>query len=93
MLSTSPQIFFDPTPLGISYVEIVTRAAELPNPIRLGGSRLVVHIQTAPETVDDFLALVRQLADEKKQNGYVAPEEVESNGAPFSNIYVRAKKH
>ena len=88
------QVFFDPTPLGISYVEIVTRAAELPSPIKLGGSRLVVHIQTSPQAVDDLLALIRQLADEKKQNGYVPPEEeVDTNGAPFSNIYVRAKKH
>ncbi|KAF7794112.1 hypothetical protein EIP86_005242 [Pleurotus ostreatoroseus] len=87
-------VFFDPTPLGISYVEIVTRAAELPSPIKLGGSRLVVHIQTSPQAVDDLLALIRQLADEKKQNGYVPPEEeVDTNGAPFSNIYVRAKKH
>ncbi|KAJ3528636.1 hypothetical protein NM688_g7970 [Phlebia brevispora] len=89
-------LFFDPTPLGLSYVEVVTRAAELPNPIRLGGSRLVVHIQTSPQTIEDFIALIRQMAEEKKAAGYVPTEdaEVDTNGAPFSNIYVRAvKKH
>lgn len=93
MLNGRPKVFFDPAPLGISYVEIVTRAAELPNPIRLGGSRLVVHIQTAPEAVEDLLELIREIAEEKKKSGYVAPEEVDTNGAPFSNIYVRAKKN
>ncbi len=88
------KVFFDPSPLGISYYELVTRANELPNPIKLGGSRLVVHIQTSPEAVEDFLALVKELAEEKKKDGFL-PESnghVETNGAPYSNIYVRAGK-
>lgn len=94
---TRTQVFFDPTPLGVSLADIVTRAGDLPNPIRLGGSRLVVHIQTTPEAVDDLLALIRELAEEKARTGYVAPAdalEVDESGdsTPFSNIYVRAGK-
>ena len=89
-------MFYDPTPIGLSYVEIVTRAAELPNPIKLGGSRLVVHIQTSPDMIEDFLELLHDLAEEKRKTGHIAPTkaEVESNGetTPFSNIYVRAVK-
>ncbi|KAF9821855.1 hypothetical protein IEO21_00285 [Rhodonia placenta] len=67
-------VFFDPSPIGVSYAELVARASKLPSPIKLGGSRLVVHIQTTDETVDDFLALVRQLAQEKRDGGFVATE-------------------
>ena len=89
------KVFYDPAPLGLTYAEIVTHAAELPNPIKLGGSRLVVHIQTSDEAVDDFLALIGDLASEKQRKGYVAPTKAEleeSETTPFSNIYVRATK-
>lgn len=86
------QVFFDPSPIGIDHDELAERAAKLPNPIGLGGSRLVVHIQTSPEAVDDLLALVQQLAEEKKAAGFVRPEaHVNGNGAT-KNMYVRVRK-
>ena len=87
------QVFFDPSTVGVSYAEIIERAAALPEPIALGGSRLVVHIQTTPQAVEDLLAVVRQLAEEKKAAGFV-PSEKKSypNGRPYSNVYVKAKK-
>lgn len=81
------QIFFDPSPIGVDYEELVERADKLPNPIRLGGSRIVVHIQTSTEAVDDLLALVRQLAEEKKAAGFVYDHE--PNGRLQNGIYVR----
>ncbi|KAI0359177.1 hypothetical protein OH77DRAFT_1575929 [Trametes cingulata] len=84
-------VFFDPSPVGISYVELVERARSLPEPIKLGGSRLVVHIQTSPQAVDDLLALVRQLAEEKKAAGFVKPEKTLTNGKAFKNAYVKVK--
>ena len=48
-------MFFDPSPVGVTYAEIAERASQLPEPLKLGGSRLVVHIQTSPEAVEDFL--------------------------------------
>ncbi|OBZ79664.1 putative low-specificity L-threonine aldolase [Grifola frondosa] len=84
-------VFFDPSPIGVTYAELVDRASKLPEPIKLGGSRLVIHIQTSPAAVEDFLTLVRQLADEKKQAGFVPPERKASpNGRPYSSIYVRS---
>jgi len=80
---TSPaetcMVFYDPAPIGVDYGEIAERAAALPNPIRLGGSRLVVHIQTTPEAVDDLLAVIAALAEEKKTAGFVRPA-VQTNG-------------
>ncbi|KAI0728626.1 pyridoxal phosphate-dependent transferase [Fomitopsis betulina] len=85
-------VFYDPSPIGVSYAELVTRANELPEPIKLGGSRLVVHIQTAEDTIDDFVALVRQLAQEKKDAGFVFSEEQQkANGVGKSSIYVKVK--
>lgn len=87
------QVFFDPSPIGVSYEEIVARAASLPDPITIGGSRLVVHIQNTDETIDDFLALMKELAEEKIKAGFVRSEpEVngKANGA-VKNIYVKVK--
>jgi len=78
-------VFFDPTPIGIEHAELIARAEKLPNPIRLGGSRLVVHVQTSSEAVDDLLALVKQLAEEKRAAGFVRGEKV---GQTNGNIYV-----
>ncbi|KAF9229644.1 hypothetical protein BS17DRAFT_805270 [Gyrodon lividus] len=64
-------VFYDPSTIGLEYWEIVERAAVLPNPITLSGSRLVVHIQTSNEAVDDFLELVSTLRDEKTKAGFV----------------------
>jgi threonine aldolase len=84
------QVFFDPSTVGVSYSELVEAAAQLPEPIMLGGSRLVVHIQTSEAAVDDLLALVRRLAEEKKAAGFVPSETTNSSGR--QNIYVKVAK-
>lgn len=65
------QVFFDPSTIGVEYGEVVKRAAALPDPITLMGSRLVVHIQTSSEAIDDFLQLIGELRDEKMKEGFV----------------------
>ncbi|KAI0768507.1 pyridoxal phosphate-dependent transferase [Trametes elegans] len=89
-------VFFDPTPIGVSYAELVERARMLPEPIRLGGSRLVVHVQTSPQAVDDLLDLVHELAEEKKLAGFVKPDTppptpTTGSRSPFKNMYVKVK--
>jgi len=79
-------IFFDPTPLGIKYEEISERAANLPEPIAVRGSRLVIHIQTEDQVVGDFLALVKAMAEEKRAMGLVPPL-VEGNPTATESIY------
>lgn len=81
------QIFYDPSLVGVTYDEIAERASVLPEPLFLGGSRLVIHIQTSDAAVDDFLDVVRQLAEEKRKAGFVKPEG-QPNGA-FKDVYVR----
>lgn len=92
--TNSIQIFFNPTPLGIEYDEISERAAKLPEPIAVRGSRLVIHIQTEDQAVSDFLALVKTMAEEKKAAGFVPPL-VEGNqtatGSTYQEIYRRQK--
>ncbi|OAX39431.1 hypothetical protein K503DRAFT_799677 [Rhizopogon vinicolor AM-OR11-026] len=85
-------VFYDPTTIGVEYWEVTDRAAALPKPITLSGSRLVVHIQTSPDAVDDFLSLIKTLKQEKIQAGIVPSKEgvVDSDG--MRNIYVKSKR-
>lgn len=47
----------------------------------------MVHIQTSEAAVDDFLGVVRALAEEKRAAGFVKPEgQAES---AFKDVYVR----
>ncbi|KAL4243245.1 threonine aldolase family protein [Abortiporus biennis] len=90
---TSPaetcMVFFDPSPIGVEYSEIIEKAARLPEPIILYGSRLVVHIQTSPAAVDDLVSLIKQLAQEKKEAGFVYTPPANGHSG---NIYVRNVK-
>lgn len=47
----------------------------------------MVHIQTSEAAVDDFLNVVRQLAEEKRAAGWVRPEN-HANG-DVKDVYVR----
>ena len=86
-------MFYDPSPIGVSYAEIVERASQLPDPLTVGGSRLVVHLQTSPQAVEDLLSVVRQLAEEKKAAGFVPPEKKPAaNGHVNTNVYVKVKR-
>jgi len=64
-------VFYDPSSIGSNYTEVAERAERLPQPLSLGGSRLVLHIQTAEQAVDDLLGIFRDLAQEKKAAGFV----------------------
>ena len=68
------------------------RAAQLPDPIKLGGSRLVVHIQTTEKAVDDLLEVVRSLAAEKIAAGFVKAETNGKVNGAYKDIYVRNVK-
>jgi threonine aldolase len=70
----------------VSYEEIATAAANQPIPIKVSGSRLVVHLQTAPEAIDEVLAVIQKLADEKCAAGFV-PSEKTVKRSTTSNIY------
>ena len=84
------KVFFDATPVGVSLDEIISRAEALPNPIQLLGSRLVVHIQTSQEAVEDLLTVIRTLAEEKRAAGFVKPEKREEDGVyVYKDVYVR----
>jgi hypothetical protein len=49
-----------------------------------------VHIQTAPEAIDDFVALINTLAEEKKKSGFVY--QPPANPAKFrDDPYIRQK--
>ncbi|KAF7339843.1 Beta-elim-lyase domain-containing protein [Mycena venus] len=82
-------IFYDPASIGVTYDEIADRASDLPEPLILGGSRLVLHIQTSESAVNDFLSVVRQLAEEKKAAGFVKPPPAANGNSTFKNVYVR----
>jgi threonine aldolase len=79
-------IFYDAGSIGTTYDEIAERGAALPEPLFLGGSRVVVHIQTSEAAVDDFIALIATIAEEKRKAGFVKPE-TQVNG--HRDVYVR----
>ncbi|KAI0307578.1 pyridoxal phosphate-dependent transferase [Multifurca ochricompacta] len=83
-------VFYNPSPIGTNYTEIAERAEQLPSPLLLGGSRLVVHIQTSEQAIDDFLNVLRSLAEEKKAAGFVRPAGKVDDGS-YKDIYVRRK--
>lgn len=71
----------------MTYDEIAERARALPEPLFLGGSRLVIHIQTSEQAADDFLEIVRKLAKEKRDAGFVPTNP--SADSDIKDIYVR----
>ncbi|PCH33432.1 hypothetical protein WOLCODRAFT_129767 [Wolfiporia cocos MD-104 SS10] len=86
-------VFYDPSPIGVSYAELITRAKTLPDPIHIAGSRLVVHIQTTDAVVDDFLALVKQLAQEKRDAGFDPSAQcAQAKTVGKSSIYVKVSQ-
>ncbi|CAH7690616.1 pyridoxal phosphate-dependent transferase [Phakopsora pachyrhizi] len=62
-------VFIDTNPIGISSDELSKRAEEVN--IRLGCSRIIVHIQIEPNAINDVISLVKKIKNEKttKQNG------------------------
>ncbi|KAJ7630715.1 pyridoxal phosphate-dependent transferase [Roridomyces roridus] len=82
-------IFYDPASVGVTFDEIADRASQLAEPLVLGGSRLVVHIQTSESAVDDLLSVIRQLAEEKKAAGFVKPETPVNGSSKSRNVYMR----
>lgn len=81
-------VFYDPQTIGVTYDEIIDRCGKLPEPVILRGSRLVVHIQTSEAAVNDFLTVVRELAEEKAKEGFVKPT-TEQSDSRYRDIYVR----
>lgn len=59
--------------MGLGYDEITEQAAALPEPISLHGPRLVLHIQTSEQVVDDLLNLLSEMAAAKKAAGQTGP--------------------
>jgi len=72
----------------LNFDEIAERAGALPDPLVLGGSRLVVHIQTSEEAVEDFLSVIRRLAEEKKAAGWVLRTD-DAKTSALKDVYVR----
>lgn len=82
-------LFYNPSPLGLSYSEIAERGSQLPEPIQLAGSRMIVHIQTSDDAVDDFLNLIRELATEKQRTGFVRQERSFWEDGVYKDPYIR----
>lgn len=59
-------VFMDTSSIDIPISELVSRAASLPAPIRLGGGRMVMHYQVDKAAIDDLLDLIRTMKQEKE---------------------------
>ncbi|KAG8834377.1 Threonine aldolase [Serendipita sp. 399] len=57
-------VWFDPSPVGLTTQEIAKRASELVQPITMYGDRLVAHIQTSDDAINDLVRLVGVMVKE-----------------------------
>ena len=57
-------MFFSPTPLGIDLDSVKARLKGLPAPITVMRERCVVHHQTSPQAVEDFIACIAEMKKE-----------------------------
>lgn len=80
---TIVQVFFEPKSIGSTVAEISRRAAELPEPLGVYSSRLVVHLQTTETAVDDLVRLVHKIATEKRAEGFVKPSKQVKGATAF----------
>lgn len=87
IIAETCMVFYDPSSIGSNYAEVAERAERLPQPLSLAGSRLVLHIQTAEQAVDDLLGVFRDLVQEKKAAGFVKPA-VKAENRPYKDKYV-----
>lgn len=76
-------VFLDTSPIGVAIPDLVSRAAALPQPIKLGGGRMVVHHQISKEAIDDLLHLIHTLKSEGK-NGSLKSS---ANGTTSNGLY------
>lgn len=93
ILISNQQIFYDPSPVGVSFAEVGERASQLAQPLIINGSRLAIHIQTDPQAVDDLINIVKTLAEEKKAAGFVpkAKPVLNGNGNAYKDVYLRRR--
>ncbi|EIW72663.1 threonine aldolase [Tremella mesenterica] len=57
-------VFFDPTSIGLNMTDIINRLESLPQPIRIRGERCVIHHQTSPQAVEEFIDTVARMKSE-----------------------------
>jgi threonine aldolase len=88
--SARNKVFYNPASVGTSYAEVAERATKLPKPLSLAAARLVVHIQTTEQAINDFLELIRGLAEEKKAAGFVRSAEGAGNTS-HKDMYAHMK--
>lgn len=86
------QLFYDPSTIGVEYWEVVERAAALEKPIKLNGSRIVLHIQSSPQAVEDFIDLMRTLKEEKAKAGWTPNQAPSKKRSLLRDVYVKATK-
>jgi len=84
------KVFYNPSSVGTSYAEIAERGKKLPKPLSLAAARLVVHIQTTEQAIDDFLGVIRSLAEEKKAAGFVRSVK-EARNTSHKDMYAHMK--
>ncbi|KAJ9475345.1 Low specificity L-threonine aldolase [Pseudozyma hubeiensis] len=74
-------VFLDTASIDIPISELVSRAAALPTPIKLGGGRMVVHYQIEKQAIDDLLDLIRLMKKEKADGSGPATSAAAGSGA------------
>ncbi|WVO17842.1 hypothetical protein L204_105540 [Cryptococcus depauperatus] len=64
-------VFFQPKKIGLPSDAVMTRLAALPDPIIISHERCVIHHQTDPQAIEDFIDCVAEMKKEKAATGRV----------------------
>lgn len=71
-------VFYDPKPLGLTIDAVMSRLQQHDPPILAFRERIVLHHQTSPQAVEDFIHIVREMKEEREANGHIVNKLEES---------------
>ncbi|WVQ85408.1 hypothetical protein IAT38_007573 [Cryptococcus sp. DSM 104549] len=84
-------VFFQPKPIGLQLDAVMARLAALPDPIIVGRERCVLHHQTSPQAVEDFIATIAEMKKEKEESGELKKGEVDGESKAKLEQFVGAE--
>ena len=81
-LSETHMLWIDPLPLGFDIWALVERAKL--EGLRMGGFRIVIHIQTSQQACDDLVSLISRMKEECKAGAEEMSEEEKLQNERFA---------
>lgn len=78
-------VFIDPSSIGIDLNQLILRAQS--KNIRLGGSRIIIHIQIKEEAIHDLISLISEMKSEHQSNNSQNQDDDKNKVTPTYSPY------